>query len=420
MKLPLRICLDARLISGTLGGVESIVIGMVGALSRLTDGEETYLILAYPDAHEWLTPYVSGACRFLFAPTPALRHLSGAHSQIVRLARSVADVAMPILGPRAIRVPHSDGTIETAGIDVMHYLFQAGFLTEIPSIYHPHDLQHLHLPQYFSPRIRLKREVLYRALCQQARMVVVTAGWSQRDVLRHYGLQEDKVRIIVWPPVVELYPLPTPDDLQEVKRRFDLPERFVFYPAQTWPHKNHLALLEALALLRQRYGLHVPVILSGTLYEPFYSKLLQRVHTQQLTAQVRFLDFVSPLELMSLYALCRCVVVPTKFEAASGPVAEAFWVGAPVACSNVTSLPEQAGDAAVIFDPDRPDEIAEAIRRLWIDDALCQSLVVRGKRNIERFSWERTARIFRAHYRRIAGRPLAEEDRALVLSLPEY
>jgi len=418
--LSLRVCLDARLVGGTSGGIESVVIGMTGALSRLMDGQVTYLILAYPDAHEWLKPFVSGACSLLFTRKPAPPQYSNAQSRTVRLARTVADMVVPLLGPSAIRVPRSDGTIEKAGVHVMHFLFQSGFLTEIPSIYHPHDLQHIHLPQFFSPRIRLKREMLYRGLCQQARMVAVASGWSKCDLIQHYGLGEDKVRVIAWPPVVEQYPQPTIDQLQMVKRKFDLPERFVFYPAQTWPHKNHLALLEALAILRQKYSLCVSLVSSGRLYKPFFYTLQQRAHTLQIADQVRFLDFVSPLELMSLYALCRCVVVPTKLEATSQPVAEAFWVGAPVACSNVTSLPEQAGDAALIFDPNRPGEIAEAIRRLWIDDALCQSLVARGKRNIERFSWERTARIFRAHYRRIAGRPLAEEDRALLLSLPEY
>ena len=119
-----------------------------------------------------------------------------------------------------------------------------------------------------------------------------------------------------------------------------------------------------------------------------------------------------------MYRLCRCVVIPTKFEAASGPLWEAFAAGVPAACSNVTSLPDQAGDAALLFDPCQPEEIAGAIHQLWRDEALRRSLVERGKRNVARFTWERTARIFRAHYRRIANRCLSEEDHTLLAAPP--
>ena len=129
-----------------------------------------------------------------------------------------------------------------------------------------------------------------------------------------------------------------------------------------------------------------------------------------LVDQVTFLGFVSPMELRGLYKLCRGVVIPTKFEAASFPLWEAFMIGVPVACSNVTSLPEQAGESALLFDPDKPEEIARQIHRLWTDEKLRDELIERGKQNVSRFSWERTARIFRAHYRRIAKRSLSAED----------
>jgi glycosyltransferase involved in cell wall biosynthesis len=97
---------------------------------------------------------------------------------------------------------------------------------------------------------------------------------------------------------------------------------------------------------------------------------------------------------------------------------EAFMAGAPVACSNVTSLPEQAGDSALVFDPYHPPDIADALWRLWADDSLRQTLIARGKQNVSRFTWARTARHFRAWYRKIAHRPLTDEDRALLSARP--
>lgn len=93
---------------------------------------------------------------------------------------------------------------------------------------------------------------------------------------------------------------------------------------------------------------------------------------------------------------------------------EAFLAGAPVACSAVTSLPEQAGDAALLFDPDRPEEMAGAIARLWTDAALRERLIARARERVAEFTWDRTARTFRAHYRRLMGRWLAPDDRELL------
>ena len=123
---------------------------------------------------------------------------------------------------------------------------------------------------------------------------------------------------------------------------------------------------------------------------------------------------MSPLELQCLYRLSRGVVIPTKFEAASFPLWEAFLARVPAACSTVTSLPEQAGDAALSFDPDSSDEIANALRSLWSDKVLRAKLIDRGRENVSRLSWEQTARIFRAHYRHIGGRKLSEEDLCLL------
>jgi glycosyltransferase involved in cell wall biosynthesis len=388
-----RVCVDARLKSGMSGGVESVVIGMASGLSQL-DGDEEYLFLAYHDSVAWLRPYLSGRCSLLTLP---------AVSEEQRKLRGAQAAA----GPR-----RSDGAIERAGVDVMHFTLQWGFLTDVPSLYHPHDLQHLHLPEFFTPDEIQRRQRLYRPLCAQARTIVVASEWTRRDVIWQYRLPAEKVRVISFPPVLHAYAEPTETELTEVRRNLSLPERFVLYPAQTWPHKNHLKLLEAIALLRDA-GVIIPLICCGRTTE-YFPTIARRIGELDLAAQVRFVGFVTPLQLRCLYRMCTATVVPTRFEAASGPVMEAMQAGAPVACSNVTSLPEQAGDAALLFSPDDTAEMAAAIRRLWQDQPLCDALTQRGKRNVGRLSWQQTARQFRALYRQAAGRTLDEEDQSLL------
>jgi glycosyltransferase involved in cell wall biosynthesis len=299
----------------------------------------------------------------------------------------------------------------------MHFTFQYGFRTNVPSIYHPHDLQHLHLPQFFSEEQRRWRELWYRTLCRQAAMVAVASAWTKNDVQRHYRLPSGKVRVVPLAPPTAEYGEPTEAETVEVAARLSLPGSYLLYPAQTWPHKNHIALVNVLADLRHREGLIIPLVAPGRQNE-FFPAIAQHIRAMGIEDQVLWPGFVAPRDLQVLYRKARGVVIPSKFEAASGPLWEAFLAGIPVACSNVTSLPAQAGDAALIFDPDQPEQILSAVRRLWVDDSLRAKLMVAGKQRVSAFTWEKTARMFRAHYRRLAGRQLAEEDAVLVAAKP--
>jgi glycosyltransferase involved in cell wall biosynthesis len=312
--------------------------------------------------------------------------------------------------------PPSDGIVEGSGAELMHFTFQTGFLTRLPSIYHPHDLQHVHLPSFFSAYDRARREKWYGAMCRQARMVAVTSTWTQHDVMAHFGLSEETVRVVPLAPIIGEYKSPAAADLELLRKRLRLPSAFVYYPAQTWPHKNHVGLLEALALLRDSKGIVVPLVSSGRLGD-YFPVIERRVDELGLGDQVTWLGFVSTDDLVGLYRLARAVVIPTRFEAASGPLWDAFLAGTPAACSTVTSLPAQAGDAALLFDPEQPEQMARAIESLWTDDALRSRLVERGGLNVARFTWDRTARLFRAHYRRLLNR-LTDEDRDVLCQPP--
>src|SRR4051812_33670582 len=415
---PLRVGIDARLFSGKSGGIEQVAIGLVDALSDLGDGDEEYVVLAYPLSYEWIEPYVTGPCRLVKAtgvhPPPGWKRWLKKSPRVVAAGQR----ARGWVARRSVTLSHSDGTIEREGVDVMHFIMQRAFFTRVPSIYHPHDLQHVHLPEFFSPREWVKRDRMLRSFCEQAAVVSCTSSWVKRDLIRQFGLADTKVAIVELAGALSAYPTPVSDDLADTRRKFDLPaEGFVFYPAQTWPHKNHLALIEALAMIRQRHGVTIPLVSSGNRTEHF-AAIERRAEELGLRGAVRFVGFVSPLDLQCLYRLCRCVAIPTLFEAASGPMNEAFMAGAPVACSNVTSLPEQAGDSALVFDPRKPEEIADAVWRLWSDEALRRTLVERGRVNVSRFTWRRTARHFRAWYRKIGGRALTAEDRKMLAARP--
>ena len=299
----------------------------------------------------------------------------------------------------------------------MHFAAQSAFLTGVPSIYHPHDLQHVHLPENFTRFERGRRDVEYSTFCERATTVVVTSTWVHDDVIHHLGLPPDKVAVVPWAPPTLAYEALGANELAVVRARLGLPSRFLFYPSQAWPHKNHLTLFRALARLRDESGLRIPLVCTGG-STSYAAELLRHRRALGLGEQVLWLGFVSPTDLRALFDLCTGVVLPTLFEAASGPMWEAFLAGAPVACSTVTSLPAQAGDAALLFDPHDERGLANAVRRLWLDEVLREELAARGRVRVQQFTWRRTAKLFRAHYRQVAGRQLDHTDEALLNAPP--
>jgi glycosyltransferase involved in cell wall biosynthesis len=219
--------------------------------------------------------------------------------------------------------------------------------------------------------------------------------------------------VVPWAPPLAVVSEPTHDEAIAITARLRLPARYLMYPARTWPHKNHAALINAISLLRRRDGIDAAMVFTGhrTSEAAALDALARRLGVEDL---VTWTGFLEPRELRAAYALADGIVVPSLFEAASAPLWEAWVAGKPAACSNVTSLPDQAGDAALVFDPRSVDAVADAIARLWTSEELRVTLARRGVQRVAAFTWDRTARTFRAHYRRIAGVAVSDEDAALM------
>jgi glycosyltransferase involved in cell wall biosynthesis len=409
----LRICIDARLIGGISGGIQQFVQGLAVGLSKLESESEEYYFLTYRDAQDWITPYLDDRFQIISVPGPF--DLSWPESIFLKFPGNwlLLKFLMPFLHHFEMLIPASDGAVERSGIHIMHFTTQNGFLTNIPSIYHPHDLLHLHYPHYLPKWVVIKRDITYRKLCAQAKIIASASSWVKEDIKKYYHVPEEKLAVVPLAPPTETYPNPSAEDLVHVKKKFCLPEHFIFYPAQTWPHKNHIGLLNVLASLRERNGLTIPFVSSGKIND-FFGTIQKKIDELNLNGQVQFLDFVNPIEISCLYKLCRFVVIPTKFEAGSFPLWEAFQSGVPAACSNVTSLPSQAGGAALLFDPTNTDEMIDAITQLWFDKALRRNLVLKGHKQVQKYNWVNSAMHFRAIYRKISGRPLTEEDTLLL------
>lgn len=407
----LRIAINCELAPGTqAGGTQSVVSGLVRALGELGGGEE-YLLICHPENRAWLEPLAGANTKLVNRPQPPARGWRGG---VQRWAARTLRNLTGDKGRQWPEVPRSDGFYESLGADVIHWPWQYFAVTALPSVFNPHDLLHLHYPRFFQPRDIVAREAVYPVACRLAHTVVVASEWARDDIAGRYAIAPGRMQIIPWAPPTMAAATPGESDIVAARAKFSLPEAFAFYPAVTWEHKNHLRLIAALAELRDRRGVVVPLICTGHRFERHAVKVEAEVERLGLESQVRFLGSVSFGELRAIYRAAQFVVVPTLFEAASGPVYESWQEGTPVACSTVTSLPQQAGDAALLFDPYDSHAIAEAVARMATDAALRETLRANGQRRLQDFPWERTARAYRATYRRAAGRGLSAEEKELL------
>ncbi len=432
MSQPLKVIIHAQLRPGGVsGGIEQFLIGLIHSLGRLDDSAEEYLIdIGSEQDPDWLKPYLGANQRIVSPPPPqpshpkqpqrspiesAKRWLGPLRKPAQRLWRSARRL---VLGPPRLPVTSihkSNGFYESLCADLIHFPYQSIIRCSLPMIFNPHDLQHRHYPQFFTEDELIWRETVYPVGCRSAQAVVVASQWAKDDVVRQYGIAPEKIHVIPMGAPTEMYETVTEKTLVDVQQRFQLPQTFALYPAQTWAHKNHIRLLKAIQLLRDRHGLTVNLVCTGRQNE-FWSTIEKHIRKLRLENQVRFLGFVRPSELRAIYHLAQFVVYPSLFEGAGFPVVEAFREGKAVACSTATSLPEYGGGAVLLFDPASVTSIAEAVRRMATDAELRTALRQRGSERVRLLTLERMARRYRALYRQVAGRSLSDEDQGLLVN----
>jgi glycosyltransferase involved in cell wall biosynthesis len=441
---PLRVIINAQLpFDGSGGGIQQFLMSLLRALGSL-EGPEEYVIVSSPwyDS-EWLIKNAGPNQRVIQAPQPGgvtggvagrvrcyvnyllAPYVEGPNPDLVKycvnyLLAPHRDRAKALYlrlrrlasGRQILRVPQSRGFFESLGGDLVHFPYQEYFATMLPSVYNPHDLQHLQFPEFFSELDFANRELVYRTACSESVVVVADARCCKSDIIKNYGIDEEKIKVILLGSPTQYYADITEKTLAMVREKYKLPEVFAFYPAQTWPHKNHLQLIEAIKVLRDS-GSPLHVVCTGTL-NSYWPTLRHRIEDLNLEEYVSFLGFIDSVELRALYQLAQFVVFPSLFEGAGLPVLEAFNEGVPITCSTSASIPEYAGDAALFFDPTSPESIAEALKDMMCDEQLRATLKKKGAERIKLFDWESIAKTYRALYRQVAGCQLSDEDMHLL------
>lgn len=247
----------------------------------------------------------------------------------------------------------------------------------VPALVSIHDLMYRYekrFPESASRWNYYNKDRINRNNCRWSRGLLVDSELGRQQMVESYGVPAERVHSL---------PFIAPKYMQrtEVRPDFDthyhLPDKFLFYPAQFWWHKNHQHLLLAVASLKSDLP-DLKLVLSGG-RQNAYEAVTGLVRELGLEGDVTFAGYLPDADMPEFYRRARAMVMPTYYGPTNIPPLEAFAVGCPVAISGIYGMPEQAGGAALHFNPDSVEEIAACIRRLWTDDRLCAELSAKGK-----------------------------------------
>jgi glycosyltransferase involved in cell wall biosynthesis len=265
------------------------------------------------------------------------------------------------------------------------------------------DLQHEYYPEYFSRYELWLRRRVYKASVEEATRIIVSAEYTKRCLIEKYRVDPAKIDVIPVGYGSEFRIIDDRDGLDRIRKKYDLSRPFLYYPAATWPHKNHEKLFAALTLMRKHCGFDGDLVLSGIAMQ---SRKVFRAGIEKagLGETVKVLGYLPFDELPYLYNLARILVFPSLFEGFGIPMLEAMACGCPVACSNATALPEVVGEAGILFDPTSPEDMAEKLWSVWNHPEKRQSMRELGLERVNSFQWEDTARKTLDIYRKASGK----------------
>ncbi len=365
---------------GQSGGVDIYTAELVEALATHKTGHD-FVVLVYADRlNEW--QFRSWPNSLSFVSLTAVAGHSLLAKQVLRLRRWLGCSIPPQQGPDYLA--HQ---IDALQLDFVHFprtlIYPLSLRT--PCILTFFDMQHEYYPEFFTPSEIAERTRTYPASVDKARHIIAPSTYTRQTLHEKYGTSISKISVL---------PVGIPDNLgrvsadevARVRARYVLPEHFVFYPANPWPHKNHAHLMAALRIYRDRYGSPPHLVLSGRLpEEPRAAEPL--AIAAGIKDYVHDLGFVPTADMPALYTAADALVFPSLFEGFGIPVLEAFACGCPVAAANTTAIPECAQEAALLFDPLDPSAIAASLHQLLTEPELIADLTAKGYARSRQYTW---------------------------------
>jgi glycosyltransferase involved in cell wall biosynthesis len=366
-------------VAGRSSGTQTYLEGFLNALAKANDGK-----------HEF----------FLFVNSSNERHyrIDDAHFRQVPFPFSSRTRPLRVL-TQLLLIPYHARRLN---LDILNFLGTTGaFLVGCATVQHVKTLHHLQMPGILDWRSEVFRRLMVGPAARCADIVIANSESQRTDVLNLLKVSPD--RVVVVPEAVDhdlFVPKGSGDSYQGTLAQYGVTHPYILFVSSLWAHKNAHGLIEAYALLRSRARFpHKLVIVGGLPARGYHDKLRRLVAAHRLEDHVQFVGHVSDRRQIRDFYVGAAVFVYASFMETFGlTLLESMACGTPVVTSNRASMPEVAGDAALIVDPDRPEQIADAIWTLIDDRSTHESCTAKGLQRAREFTWERTARETLAAY----------------------
>ncbi|MBM7691476.1 alpha-1,3-rhamnosyl/mannosyltransferase [Peribacillus deserti] len=279
-------------------------------------------------------------------------------------------------------------------IDVWFCPLHRSYLPNIPvpTVVTIHDVLHTAYPQFVPGELEWNNQY-YEHYAPTFDAVITVSEFSKKSILEQLRIPKEKVYAIYQDVPMEFKQNMNKKHIIKTKKKYQLPDTYALYPASYNPHKNHLNLLKAILLLRDKYNKSIPLVLTGYTDEKntIYQSAVKFLKDHSLDGQVKILGYIPPEDMPSLFINSRFLIFPSLYEGFGIPLVEAMKTKTPIVCSNRGSIPEVAADSALLFNPEDAKEIALQILRI-MKKKTRNSLIEKGIRRSKAFSWEKSAK----------------------------
>jgi len=393
---PFRLLYDLRWMKiGVAGGAEQMAHELIAAIGELDHRNHYRISCPRSTFHEWQFPpgfQVKGF--FSDSQEIASECLEAAATNRLAEGLGLPSILTPAM--RTLKALHR------MDFDLVHSPigYAQPDLAAFPSVITVHDLQHIHHPEFFTPVEWSERDRLYRESAQRAQHIFSISEYTRQDLHQQYGIPLAKITTVWNTPSRQVWRILSEPVRQKLLLGMGVRDPFLFFPGHGWPHKNHARLIAAFALIRSELPKNMKLVFTGRPLRDDHPAR-QAIRDHGLEAHLLHLGYRSPLEIQALYQSCFMLVFPSLFEGFGMPVAEAIIAGKAVACSNRSSLPEIAGDAALTFDPTDVKDMGARILEIANDPQRHAALVDAAKRRRPLFSARLSAIKTLAVYQRL-------------------
>jgi glycosyltransferase involved in cell wall biosynthesis len=367
----MRIAIDARIVHYTKAGIGQYTIHLTKALADLAP-EDEFILLQHRQDHNPLVTHGNVQRVGLWTPS---HHRLEQHLLALELPARRLDVDLL----------HSTDFIPPLRIN------------RFRSVITVHDLAFLTWPHFLTEEGARYYGQVDQAV-RRADHIIAVSHSTKNDMVQRLGVPPEKVTVVYEAAAPLFRPMDRLDALAALRGKFPVPENFILFVSTIEPRKNINTLLQAYRRLRDHYGVDSGLVLAGAIGW-LADQIFAEVDRLDLRQYVTFVGRVETEDLAYLYNAARCLAHPAFYEGFGLTPLEAMACGTPVIVSNVSSLPEVVGDAALLIDPENAEELAVALHRVLTDDALHASLREKGLIRARRFSWERAAEETLAVYR---------------------